>query len=389
MIEKSKNITPYKTEFPGISFEGINLVGLLTFDTGDPALQQLATSLFSLSSCGSSGGWSVAHRAQLDRKVWDHGTHGYQAHRQSALVDYTAFVLPRDLDSSSVLTLMAVSNIIADKLGLLGERSVRESAVHYELGYKALRTIYRNKVLFNGLVTEHAITLGTQGYDFAGDLVDVIASLAPASQANCQPGIAFYNRLFQDPTGAGLITHGGRSFCNLLGTSGTASASGSSVGGLSGYADHIDDTVLEALGIPNYDDSSTYEDPNNAGVFLPSKKFDPSLIRQMIEVNRGNNNLYYKESGLRILAIDQDIFDKSTANLSALLSRTQGKMILGPTAFAVVYDLNGEVVWSAREGTYSIVGSGESVASAPAPSAYAETAAGTTLISESEGPTSD
>jgi hypothetical protein len=375
VIEDSKNIVPYKSDYPGIAFEGINLVSLLTFNTGDPAMQQLADALFSLASCGSSGGWAISHRAMTPRRIFDDTIHQYQSQRSAAQIDYLGFVLPRDFDASKLLTVLAISNIVADKVGTLGLRWTRDSGRHHELGYGAVRSIYRYEVLPNGVTIENRITAYDEGYDFATDLVDVFASLSTPSQASCQPGINWHNRLFQT-AGAPIISATGTSFCNLMGTTSVPALTDSTVEGLSGYAGDIDASVLAALGIPNYTDG----DPSSQ---TPRTRIDPDLIRQMVEVNRGTNNLYYRESGLQIAMIDQDVVDSHSAILSAMVSAESGKMLLGPCPHAVVYNSGGDIIYEVSD-VYSWTGSGEAASQAPAASGATEEGE---MITETEGPT--
>jgi hypothetical protein len=93
--------------------------------------------------------------------------------------------------------------------------------------------------------------------------------------------------------------------------------------------------------------------------------FDSDLIRMMVQANRGISNLYYNEAGFMIAVLDQDIFDESSANLSAMLSNEFGQMILGPCAYAAVYDTKGEVIYEVTD-VYSLTGSGASATSSDA-----------------------
>merc|ERR1712159_855305 len=109
----------------------------------------------------------------------------------------------------------------------------------HELGYRATRTIYRNDVLLNGVIVENRITAHTEGYSLVQDTPDTFANLPSANQAECQPGIAFHNRLFNDrgqPLIGSTDSDGNvLSFCNLLGVRMNAHVDGSIVPGLQGF----------------------------------------------------------------------------------------------------------------------------------------------------------
>ena len=378
VIEDSKNVQPYKSDQPDVSVEGVNLVSLLTFNTGNPAIQQLADALFSLASCGDTGGWAISHRAMLDRQLWNPEIHLYQPQRAPAQIDYVGFVLPRGFEASKLLTTLAVSNLVADMVGTLGARGLRDSSRHHELGYEAVRTIYRNEVLPNGVITENAITLVTEGYDFRSDTPAIFANLPAANQSTCQPGIAFHDRLFQDK-GEGLIgmtvASGNKiSFCNILGTSSSVVQGGSNVPGLTGYARDIEPEVLEVLigqGV-SYDDG------------VGGQKVDPELIRLMIEKQRGTSNLYFKEAGLQIAMVDQDVFDTFFAIYSAMMSADEGRMLVGPCPHAVVYNSSGEIVHEVSDVQPNETGSGEAAYSKPAASSAPTN---DVEVTETEGPT--
>lgn len=381
VIEDSKNIQPYKSEFPDISVEGVNLVSLLTFNTGDPAVQQLADALFSLASCGDTGGWAIAHRSALNRQLWNPEVHTYQSQRAPAQVDYVGFVLPRGFEASKLLTTLAVSNLVADKVGTLGMRGIRDSSGHYEMGYTAVRTIYRNEVLVNGVIVENAITLPTEGYNFRTDTPGLFALLGAANQGSCQPGMAFHDRLFSLPGGTPLIGHtpaSGQtiSFCNLLGTGSSATAypAGTNVPTLTGFARDIE---LEVLAVLLGETAADYSDG------VGGLKVDPELIRMMIEVQRGTDNLYYREAGIQIAMVDQDVFDFYHAVYSTMMSADEGMMLVGPCPHAVVYNASGDIIHEVSDVAPSATGSGEAAYSKAPESMTSQE----TEITETEGPT--
>jgi hypothetical protein len=85
---------------------------------------------------------------------------------------------------------------------------------------------------------------------------------------------------------------------------------------------------------------------------------DPEFIRVMAERNRGTDNLYFNEAGIRIAFLDQDLFDFQSAVDSCEMHDSERKMIIGPCPHLVVYNGAGEIVQE-LESVYDIVGSGE------------------------------
>ena len=368
----AKDVTPYKSEFSGLTFESVNIVSMLSFNTGEPALQQMGDAIFTLGFCGVDAGWSFDNRARLDRQIWNPEVHNYAGRRFNGWGDYIGLLVPIGLDASKILTTYASANLLAWKLGLLGLRHTEDDSNHVEIGFQGVRTIYRSIVFLDGSVKELSITGNSEGFNFFTELpvaldtpannfaaTDAAGATVEVNQLAAQPGARFNQRLFTflDGTAAPGI---GNSTCSLFGMRQNPHLDGSNVDGLTGYADDVPQDTLDIL-----TGDGDYEVPNAPGGGTP---IDPELIRLMVQYNRGVDNLHYNESGLRIAMMDQDVFDMNSAIDSAMEHEHGRQMITGPCAHLVVFDKDGNVVYDIKD-VYELVGSGQSASASTQSSA--------------------
>jgi len=332
------------------------LVALLTFNTGLPSLQQMGDAMFHLGFGGQTGGWHFENRHTLEREIWNHEIHTYPNRRVAAVPDWFAVLVPKSIEPSKVLTTYASANLLSYHLGLLGERWVKDTAKSVAIDFDGVRTIYRNEIWVNGDVTELAITGSGFGFNFFTEMPVDLSSNPTTNQLVCQPGARWYQRLFThlDPAANHGVTN---SLCSLFGQVQVASAAGSAVEGLTGYAAAVPDETVAVL---HREIANQYTSVWNSAHATPlaDRRIEPDFIRIMAERNRGDDNLHFTEAGLRIAFIDQDLFDRDTAVDSALEHIQNGNMWLGPCPSLVVYDQAGQVVHEVTT-VYELVGSGQ------------------------------
>jgi hypothetical protein len=354
----AKDITPYQSEIGAIELTSVNLVADLLHHTGEPALQQLADSIFTLGFCGRTGGWHFEAYANQHtmRRLHDPLVHTRPSGRTPASPDYVAIHVPSTLNTDMIPTAFATANTIAYNLGILGYRWLRDTATSRGIDLNGVRTIYTSHIAKDGRVHRLSITDDTTGYNYFTMAPEARAGIT-ANQFSCQPGALPSLRLFTHLDGA-AAAGANNSLCSLYGMQTPAVAAGSNVVGLLGYAADVPPALLVVLNAVHRDNDGVVTVAFGARPGDASAVADQDFWRLVVENNRGNRNLYFGESAPKLLLIDQDVFDFSTAVKSAIMAWTERKMILGPIEHAVVYDQKGETAYEVVDFT-EIVSSGE------------------------------
>lgn len=382
-VNHARGFTPYKANAMDLKLDAVNLVAIASFNTGEPALQQMGDSIFTLAFCGQNGGWSIDTRT-VDRKLWDESIHRYSHFGDAYQGDYAAWFIPRSLDTSKLLTSFAATHLVNMNLGLIGaEHRSRDNAHHYRIDFVNVRTIYRNTMRKNGQLIDKAITRWGEHFRFDTDTplvldhnyIEGVSSndVATTNQFRCQPGSNYVRRLFRH-LGAVATPSSSNSVCGMFGLVSDAHVDNSRLGadhGIEGFSAAVPDATIDTLhamttaGLRRFEKDGTtgekqdYWATTDATLTGADIKFGDlptqsniinfDFIKVMVERNRGTDNLYFTEADLRIAFVDQDIFDQRHAYLSCLHYVYDRTMILGPTPHVIVFDKQGSVVYEAKD----------------------------------------
>lgn len=244
---------PYKANIEMRDLIEVNLVKQVTFSTGSPAVQQMLNGMMTYLLSDNSGSLTLFPRV-TNRRLWDRNIHKRPVNYTVSDGDLVPMLLPKTVDGSGLVNLIASSHILAHELGLSGigkNRSVVIDASSY-------RTIYRGYVDYDGIETDLAITLASEGYDFASEAyatnLDFSGAVVPVSTRNMStasiiPGMLYYSELFPS---LGTST---KVLCEMAGLSRTASdinSKGTTVENLLGFATDMDPELISRLDLKCY-----------------------------------------------------------------------------------------------------------------------------------------
>jgi hypothetical protein len=388
-IMTAKTYSPFGTEGVNLNVEGINLVALASFSTGEPSLQQMGDAIFTIAFCGQNSGWSIEQRS-VDRMLEDINIHEWSHISGADQTDYFMMMVPNEMDPSKLLTAFSAANIVCYNLGLVGAGQAHRpnDPRSYHIDYHATRTIYRSEAAFNGEIIEHSIVPWNGAFTFYDEQV-IANSRVPAilNQIQCQPGARRYRRLFTviDPFAGHSVAN---SLCGMFGLLAVPDVAGSIVVGLQGYSGPIATAVTEIL----HDQGSTAENAAGLRNFLSDgtstdgaygywatnevdaegdrilfgnrqrqdDAANTEFVRVMVERQRGIGNLYYREAMLKLMLADQDLFDHFTAVRSCMMYEYNRSMFVGPCPHIVVYNHEGQVLLEAKDVAATTVGAGQS-----------------------------
>lgn len=385
----AKTYAPFGTEGINLNVEGINLVALASFSTGEPSLQQMGDAIFTIAFCGQNSGWSVEQRS-VDRALHDINVHQWSHITGADMTDYFAMMVPNEMDPSKLLTAFSAANIVCYNLGLVGAGQDHrpDDPRSYHIDYAATRTIYRSEAAFNGEIIEHSITPWDGAFTFYSEEVINDSRNPPVlNQLQCQPGARRYRRLFTtlDPFAGHAVAN---SLCGMFGLLAAPANAGSIVDGLTGYSGDIAQPVTNILhdqgtgaevaaGLRSFlaDGTSTEQaygywnsvalDAEGDRLLFGNRQREndaanTEFVRVMVERQRGIGNLYYREAMIKIMLADQDLFDHFTAVRSCMMYEYNRSMTVGPCPHIVVYNHEGQVLLEAKDVAATTVGAGQS-----------------------------